>query len=127
MTDAHHAEDYADLPEQVRVRRRKLDRLRAAGVDPFMERSPRTVSIGEVREKHGHLGPDEYTGERVGVAGRVLLYRTGGKLCFATIRDVSVPRRWSSEPVGGSPRHAPAPRRTGRAGRGCARCLRWSP
>ena len=27
------------------------------------------------------------TGEVVGVTGRVMLYRTGGKLCFATIRE----------------------------------------
>ena len=64
--------DLAELPEQMRVRREKLDRLRAAGADPFMERSPRTVSIGDVREKHGHLDPDQATGERVGVAGEDL-------------------------------------------------------
>ncbi|AUS79077.1 lysine--tRNA ligase [Actinoalloteichus sp. AHMU CJ021] len=86
------ADDLADLttlPEQIRVRREKLDRLRAAGADPFMQRSPRTISIGDVREKHGHLEPDHSTGEQVGVAGRVMLYRTGGKLCFATIRDAT--------------------------------------
>ncbi|MEU5847426.1 bifunctional lysylphosphatidylglycerol synthetase/lysine--tRNA ligase LysX [Saccharopolyspora shandongensis] len=90
MTDAPDDNaDLADLPEQIRVRREKLDGLRAAGADPFMERSPRTVSIADVREKHGHLDSDQATGERVGVAGRVMLYRTGGKLCFATIRDVT--------------------------------------
>lgn len=90
VTDAPNDNaDLADLPEQIRVRREKLDRLRAAGADPFMERSPRTVSIADVREKHSHLDPDQATGERVGVAGRVMLYRTGGKLCFATIRDVT--------------------------------------
>ena len=31
--------------------------------------------------------PDTATGDRVGVTGRVMLYRNGGKLCFATIRD----------------------------------------
>src|SRR5262245_14048598 len=35
------------------------------------------------------LAPDTATGDRVAVAGRVMLYRTGGKLCFATIRDGS--------------------------------------
>src|SRR5690606_30980132 len=38
-------------------------------------------------EKHQGLPPDTATGERVGVTGRVMLLRTSGKLCFATIRD----------------------------------------
>ncbi len=80
---------YDDLPEQMRVRREKLDRLRERGVDPFPVTFDRTTTIAAVREKHGDLPPDAATGERVGVAGRVMLYRTGGKLCFATIRDDS--------------------------------------
>ncbi|WP_344977654.1 amino acid--tRNA ligase-related protein, partial [Salinactinospora qingdaonensis] len=76
-------------PEQVRVRREKLDRLREAGIDPYPVVFSRTTSVAEVRDKHGDLGPDEGTGERVGVAGRVMLYRTGGKLCFANVRDAS--------------------------------------
>jgi lysyl-tRNA synthetase class 2 len=78
-----------DLPEQMRVRREKLDRLRREGVDPYPVTFPRTTTIAEVRAKHGDLAPDVYTGERVALTGRVMLYRTGGKLCFATIRDAS--------------------------------------
>ncbi|GAA1752258.1 bifunctional lysylphosphatidylglycerol synthetase/lysine--tRNA ligase LysX [Streptomonospora arabica] len=82
-------ESYDDLPEQMRVRREKLDRLRAEGTDPFPFGFPRTTTIGDIRDKHGHLTPDSATGERVGIAGRVMLYRTGGKLCFATLRDAT--------------------------------------
>ncbi|MFR9731535.1 bifunctional lysylphosphatidylglycerol synthetase/lysine--tRNA ligase LysX [Saccharopolyspora sp. MS10] len=82
-------ENHEDLPEQMRIRREKLDRLREAGVDPYPVGYPRTTSIGPVREKHEGLEPDTPTGDRVSVTGRVLLYRTGGKLCFATIRDDS--------------------------------------
>ncbi|RKE19752.1 bifunctional lysylphosphatidylglycerol synthetase/lysine--tRNA ligase LysX [Streptomyces sp. TLI_171] len=78
-----------DLPEQMRVRREKLDRLRAAGIDPYPVGFPRTTSIAELRDKHPDLAPDTATGERVGVTGRVVLARTGGKLCFATLRDGS--------------------------------------
>ncbi|KWW98905.1 Lysine--tRNA ligase [Carbonactinospora thermoautotrophica] len=78
-----------DLPEQMRVRREKLDRLRAKGVDPYPVGFPRTTTIGELRAKYPDLPPDTRTGETVGVAGRVMLYRTGGKLCFATIRDAT--------------------------------------
>ncbi|GAA3751843.1 lysyl-tRNA synthetase class 2 [Spinactinospora alkalitolerans] len=88
MSDALD-DSYEDLPEQMRVRREKLDRLREGGVDPYPVTFPRTTSISAIREKHGDLAPDETTGERVGIAGRVMLYRTGGKLCFATIRDSS--------------------------------------
>ncbi|TDQ55210.1 lysyl-tRNA synthetase class II [Actinorugispora endophytica] len=73
----------------MRVRREKLDRLRQEGVDPYPVTFPRTSSVAAVREKHGALEPDVGTGERVGLTGRVMLYRTGGKLCFATIRDAS--------------------------------------
>ncbi|MFV2173349.1 bifunctional lysylphosphatidylglycerol synthetase/lysine--tRNA ligase LysX [Actinomadura sp. LOL_016] len=76
-----------DLPEQMRVRREKLDRLRESGIDPYPVTFPRTATVTEVREKHPDLEPGTETGERVGVTGRVMLVRNGGKLCFATIRD----------------------------------------
>jgi lysyl-tRNA synthetase class 2 len=78
-----------DLPEQMRVRREKLDRLRAEGVDPYPVTFPRTATIAELREKYQDLEQDSMTGDRVGVVGRVMLSRNGGKLCFATIRDGS--------------------------------------
>jgi lysyl-tRNA synthetase, class II len=79
--------DQEQVPEQMRVRREKVERLRAAGGDPYPVGFPRTATIAEVRAKHPDLPPDTATGDRVGVAGRVMLSRIGGKLCFATIRD----------------------------------------
>ena len=76
-----------DLPEQVRVRREKLDRLRAEGVDPYPLGFRRTTTIAELRARHGDLPADTATGERVAVAGRVVLNRPSGKIAFATIRD----------------------------------------
>src|SRR6202042_1816513 len=46
-------------------------------------------TIAQVRERYPDLPPDSATGERAGIAGRVVLYRNGGKLCFATPRDGS--------------------------------------
>ncbi|WP_083947971.1 bifunctional lysylphosphatidylglycerol synthetase/lysine--tRNA ligase LysX [Thermobifida cellulosilytica] len=86
VTDAHDTNN-DNLPEQVRVRRQKLERLREKGIDPFPATFPRTVLIKDVRDKHADLAPDTHTGEKVSIAGRVMLYRTGGKLCFATLRD----------------------------------------
>jgi lysyl-tRNA synthetase, class II len=76
-----------DEPEQMRVRRAKLDKLRAEGKDPYPVGYPRTDTISAVRERHPDLPPDTATGDRVGVTGRIILSRVGGKLCFATIRD----------------------------------------
>ncbi|MGI5267876.1 bifunctional lysylphosphatidylglycerol synthetase/lysine--tRNA ligase LysX [Nonomuraea sp. CA-218870] len=73
----------------MRIRREKLDRLRAEGVDPYPVTFPRTTTNAELREKYQGLEPDTATGDRVGVAGRVMLNRVGGKLCFATLRDGS--------------------------------------
>ena len=78
-----------DLPEQMRVRREKLDRLRSEDVDPYPVNFPRTATNAEIRQKYADLSADTATGDKVGVTGRVMLSRTGGKLCFATIRDGS--------------------------------------
>jgi lysyl-tRNA synthetase class 2 len=78
-------------PEQVRVRMSKLDGLRAAGIDPYPPAVPHTHDCGPVRAAHAGLPPDTRTGEQVSVAGRVVLLRDHGRLCFATVRD------WSGE------------------------------
>ena len=76
-----------DLPEQERVRREKLERLRASGVDPYPVQVPRSATLAEVRARFPELAPDVTTGESVAVAGRIVLKRDSGKLCFATLRD----------------------------------------
>ncbi len=71
----------------MQVRLDKLDRIRKEGGDPYPVGFPRTGTIAEIRARYPDLEPDTATGERVGVTGRVMLSRIGGKLCFATIRD----------------------------------------
>jgi lysyl-tRNA synthetase class 2 len=78
---------YADLPEQMRVRREKLDRLRAEGIDPYPVGYARTATAAGIRDEYGQLAPGSRTGVEVAVTGRVLLNREAGKLCFATIQD----------------------------------------
>jgi lysyl-tRNA synthetase class 2 len=77
------------IPEQVRVRLEKRSRMLESGIDPYPVSYPRTDSIAAVRARHADLPADVSTGETVGVAGRVILSRIGGKLCFATLRDGS--------------------------------------
>jgi lysyl-tRNA synthetase class 2 len=81
--------DEANTPEQMQVRLAKVARLRAAGIEPYPVSYPRTHVIADVRAQFGSLPADTYTGVTVGVAGRVMLYRNGGKLCFARLRDGS--------------------------------------
>ncbi|PXY34254.1 lysine--tRNA ligase [Prauserella coralliicola] len=76
-----------DLPEQMRVRRDKRDRILAAGVEPYPVEVPRTHTLAEVRAAHPDLPADTQTGEQVGVTGRVMFLRNTGKLCFATLRE----------------------------------------
>lgn len=84
---ADAGDPYAGLPEQLRVRRQKLDRLRERGIDPYPVGFRRTASVGQVRAAHPDLSADRRTGAEVSIAGRVVLSRTNGRLCFATIQD----------------------------------------
>jgi len=77
------------LPEQVRVRRAKLDRIRAQGIDPYPASVPRTHTAADVHAGAGSLAPGTHTGTIVSVAGRVILKRTLGGVGFATVRDGS--------------------------------------
>ncbi len=77
------------LPEQVRVRRAKLDRIKAKGIDPYPVTYPRTHTLAQVIAEAGTLPPDSATGLRVAVTGRVILKRDHGKLGFAQLRDGS--------------------------------------
>ncbi|MDM4721248.1 lysine--tRNA ligase [Micromonospora sp. WMMA1363] len=76
-----------DLPEQMKVRREKRDRMLAEGVEPYPVGYPRTTTLAEIRQKYGDLPTDTATGDQVSVTGRVIFVRNTGKLCFATLRD----------------------------------------
>ncbi|GIE87485.1 lysine--tRNA ligase [Actinoplanes regularis] len=76
-----------DLPEQMRVRRAKRDRMLAEGVQPYPVTVPRTISLAQIREQYAELPTDTATGDQVSVTGRVIFIRSGGKLCFVTLRE----------------------------------------
>jgi lysyl-tRNA synthetase class 2 len=79
--------DDRDLPEQLRIRREKLERIRESGVDPYPAGYRRTTSLAQLRARFPELPPDSATGEIVGVTGRVVLNRNTGKLVFATLQE----------------------------------------
>ncbi|MGZ0204310.1 bifunctional lysylphosphatidylglycerol synthetase/lysine--tRNA ligase LysX [Streptomyces sp. RM1] len=75
----------AGLPDQIRVRRRTLHRLRKAGTDPYPVgvRAP-THALADVPPgRPGEPGPE------ITVAGRVMLVRDFGGIVFAVLRDWS--------------------------------------
>jgi lysyl-tRNA synthetase class 2 len=76
-----------DLPEQMRVRRSKRDRMLAGGVSPYPVNVPRTATAAEIRAQYADLPTDTASGDKVSITGRVIFIRNGGKLCFATLRD----------------------------------------
>ncbi|MFQ6171042.1 lysine--tRNA ligase [Oryzobacter sp. R7] len=76
-----------DLPEQLRIRREKRDRIIGAGGQAYPVAVARTHSLEQVRDQWGHLEQGEETQDVVGVAGRVVFVRNTGKLAFATLQE----------------------------------------
>ena len=69
------------------VRRAKLARLRAAGIDAFPVGFRRTHTLAEVRRGWDHaLEGGQESGDVVRVAGRIVLKRAMGRLAFWTLR-----------------------------------------
>ena len=81
--------------EQFAIRAGKRERLRAEGWDPYPVQLPITSTIEDVRDRFGGLSTGTMALEAgyaeseaiVGIAGRVVLLRNTGKLCFATLQD----------------------------------------
>ncbi|MGH3968417.1 MAG: amino acid--tRNA ligase-related protein, partial [Mycobacterium sp.] len=76
-----------DAPEQFRIRRDKRTRLLDQGRDPYPVVVDRTHTLAQIRAAYPDLPADSTTGDIAGVAGRVVLARNSGKLCFATLQD----------------------------------------
>src|SRR3954466_6287376 len=75
--------------ELLATRRRKLEALREAGVDPFPHAYPGVQAIAEVMAPHEGLEPGAETEERVRVAGRLHARRGQGKMAFLDLDDRS--------------------------------------
>ncbi|MER7509400.1 bifunctional lysylphosphatidylglycerol synthetase/lysine--tRNA ligase LysX [Streptomyces lavendulae] len=76
------------LPDQVRVRHAKLDRIRAAGTDPYpVGIRQRTHTVAALKAAHPGYPAGTRTGEQVTLAGRVMVVRDLGGVVFAVLRD----------------------------------------
>jgi lysyl-tRNA synthetase class 2 len=76
-----------ELSDVLRDRREKLERLRAAGIDPFPHEFEEREEIGEVRVAHEGLAAGMETESRHRVAGRIVARRGHGKAAFLDLRD----------------------------------------
>ncbi len=76
-----------ELSEQTQVRLAKRERLIESGAGAYPVALPITTTIPAVRAKHPNLETDAATGDIVGLAGRVVHARNGGKLCFAALQS----------------------------------------
>src|SRR5260370_13949419 len=74
-----------DEPEIIRDRRKKLERLRAAGLDPYSRGFKPTHSTAEARAL---LGDGERT-EPIALAGRLMVKRLMGGSVLADLQDQS--------------------------------------
>ena len=75
--------------ELLATRRRKLESLRDAGIDPFPHEFDGVEPIAAVRAAHAGLEPGDETDARHRVAGRLAARRGQGKMAFLDLVDRS--------------------------------------
>ena len=75
----------------IKERKKKLEELKAMGVEPFGRRFSPTHSAADIIEKYGEkqFAENEESAEDVSVAGRIMLVRGHGKAAFAHLQDRS--------------------------------------
>jgi lysyl-tRNA synthetase class 2 len=76
-------------PDILEARRRKLERLREDGIDPFPPAFPGVTPIAEVRAAHPELEAGAETDASYRVAGRLWQRRGQGKMAFLDLVDRS--------------------------------------
>ncbi len=78
------------LTEQEKIRRQKMEDLRAMGVDPFGQAYKRTHKSGQIRAEYENCSKEELADKAVNVkiAGRIMTKRRQGKAGFMHIQDL---------------------------------------
>jgi lysyl-tRNA synthetase class 2 len=80
-----------EVPENelIRIRREKLDRIVAAGFDPWPTKADPTITIEAIVESHGSRTAEELEASplQVRVAGRIMTIRDHGKTAFLDLSE----------------------------------------
>ena len=74
----------SNLIGQRKIRLEKLKKIRSLGINPYPAKSSRDIGIGTIKQDF-----EKYEGKVHTVAGRIVGWRTHGKLLFADIKDQS--------------------------------------
>ncbi|HTU15087.1 MAG TPA: lysine--tRNA ligase [Solirubrobacterales bacterium] len=75
------------VEEERALRLAKLDALRERGITPYPVNFRRDHTVGELLERFAGIPPDEETGEKVRIAGRLMTIRNHGGVVFADLKD----------------------------------------
>ena len=70
-------------------RKRKLEELRELGIEPYPHLYTPTHKAKEVQIDYAHLEPSQNSGQKVNIAGRLMLRRSMGKMAFGHLQDES--------------------------------------
>ncbi|MEO0964739.1 MAG: amino acid--tRNA ligase-related protein [Planctomycetota bacterium] len=98
MPDAPAATSTKSTDELLADRRRKLDKLRELGLDPYGQRIDGVTPLADARARYDAAADEAHKADdtgatddrpRVRVAGRVMQLRQMGNLIFASLRDPS--------------------------------------
>ena len=75
--------------DQQLARRKKLDDLKAKGINPFGNAYLRTANSKSIKDEYSSLSKEELENNKVNVsiAGRIMSKRRMGKMCFMHIQD----------------------------------------
>ncbi len=80
-----------ELNEHMRVRRDKMNNMRAQGIDPFGDKFERTHMANQLIKEYGEISKEdlEEKAVEVTIAGRIMTKRGKGKVGFSHIQDFS--------------------------------------
>jgi lysyl-tRNA synthetase class 2 len=76
-----------ELNELLKVRREKLDDIRAKGIDPFPYKYEKGASAADILKDFDKIKEGEESKEEVVIAGRLMTKRGHGKASFAHLQD----------------------------------------
>lgn len=88
MTDERsETENIQEHEDPIAVRLKKIEKLKAQGINPYASGYMPDSRSGELAEKYADLESGAETKDHVSVAGRIIAIRDQGKMAFVVIRD----------------------------------------
>lgn len=86
MTEKMNQNNGPKLNDQMLIRREKLEKIRALGVEPYGQKFDYDHHASDIRQQAEELEKNE---THVRLAGRIMIRRGQGKTAFCVLRDQS--------------------------------------